>query len=150
MAVSKFDATLLDLAVKRRSASNWRLADLRFRRADGKETTIHAAVVTPEVGAALAPGLTGRFFFYQAIDHKGLHAIRPAGGALVAGFPSTHETLMAVLVAINVVWVGAMAMLDDRIPIFGLFLIAFTGALFFLYRATRKQAEAQLAGEDGG
>ena len=145
MAVSKFDATLLDLAVKRRSASNWRLADLRFRRADGKETTIPAAVVTPEVGAALAPGLTGRFFFYQAIDH----AIRPAGGALVARFPSTNETLMAVLVAINVVWVGAMAMLDDRIPIFGLFLIAFTGALFFLYRATRKQAEAQLAADDG-
>lgn len=106
-------------------------------------------MVTPEVGAALAPGLTGRFFFYQAIDHKGLHAIRPAGGALVARFPSTNETLMAVLVAINVVWVGAMAMLDDRIPIFGLFLIAFTGSAFFLYRATRKQAEAQLAADDG-
>lgn len=147
MSVSAIEGTLEAVTVKRRASKVWRLGDIKIRRADGGETALGMAVATPEVAAALQPGVRGRFYLYKAIDHQGIHGVRPEGGALVAQFPRTNETLMAVLFVINLVVVAAMLALDDRLPLLALLLLPFTGTLFFVYRKTRLEAEAQLAAD---
>lgn len=148
MSVSAIDGTLESVTVKRKTGKIWRIGDLSIRKADGaNETIVGVAVVTPEVGAALQPGTTGRFYLYKAIDHKGIHAIRPASGPLVAKFPSTNETLMAILFVINVIVVIGLSAVAERPSWLAIALIPFTGTLFFLYRATRVEAEKQVAAD---
>ncbi|BCW87438.1 hypothetical protein sos41_05670 [Alphaproteobacteria bacterium SO-S41] len=148
MSVSTIDGTLEAATMKRKASKVWRLTDLTFRAADGTETVLKSAVATPEVGAALQPGTTGRFYLYNAVDHKGIHGVRPTGGALVTGFMRVNERLMALLFAINLVWVGVMIGMREGVPLLGVGLIVFSGVLFFVYRATRVEAEAQVAADN--
>ena len=149
MSVSAVDGTLETVTVKRKASKVWRLADLRIRQRDGSETVLPSAIATPDVGAALQPGTRGRFYLYKAIDHSGVHAVRPEGGALLANFPRTNETLMAVLFAINMVVVLAMLAIRDGVMWLPIALIPFTAVGWFFYRKTRLEAEAQLAAEAG-
>lgn len=145
MSVLAVDGTLEAVTIKRRASKAWRLADVRIRQADGTETVMKSAVAAPEVGAVLEPGMRGRFYLYKAIDHSGIHAVRPDGGTVVAKFPKVNETLMAVLFVINLVVLVGLLLLRDGLPLLALILLPFTGVLFFLYRATRVEAEQQLA-----
>ncbi len=148
MAVSTIDGTLEAVTVKRKASKVWRLSGLVFRKADGSTTELASAVATPQVGAALLPGTTGRFYLYSAIDHKGIHGIRPSGGALVRGFMRTNETLMIALFFLNLAWVGLTIALRDGIPLLGAGLMIFSGVFYFVYRATRLEAEGQVAADN--
>lgn len=148
MSVSMIDGTLEAVTVKRKASKVWRLTGLKFRNADGSETDLASAVATPRVGAALVPGTTGRFYLYSAVDHKGIHGVRPAGGALVTDFMRTNETVMAVVFFVNLVWVGVTVVLRDGIPLLGAGLMVFAGVFYFVYRATRVEAEAQVAADN--
>ncbi len=148
MSVSTIDGTLESFTVKRKASKMWQLKDMAFRKADGATETIDGAViVTPEIGAALQPRVSGRFYFYKAIDHKGIHAIRPTGGALLAKFPATNENLMAIVFVINLVFLVGMIALEGRAYWISIALVPFTGVLYFIYRASRVEAEKQLAAE---
>lgn len=148
MSVSTIDGTLESVTVKRKTGKLWRIGDLSFRKAEGGTERIDGlAIVTPEVGAALQPGVTGRFYLYKAIDHQGIHAVRPASGPLVAKFPSTNETLMAILFVINIIVVIGLTAVAERPSWLAIALIPFTGTLFFVYRATRLEAEKQVAAD---
>lgn len=147
MSVRAVDGTLEAVTVKRRASKAWRLADMRIRRADGGDDTPKVVVATPKVGAELTPGASGRFYLYKAVDHWGIHAVRLADGRLVAEFPRTNETLMAVLFVLNLVMLGAMLALEVGLFWLTIALIPFTAVLWFLYRQTRLEAEAQLAAE---
>lgn len=147
MSVSIIDGTLEAVTVKRRAAKLWRLADVRLVGRDGVETVLRVAAVSPEVGAALQPGTKGRFYLYKTVDHQGIHAVRPEGGTLIASYPTTNETLMITLFVINIVVIAAMVAINNSLPLLALLLLPFTGVLYFLYRATRIEAEAQLAAE---
>lgn len=148
MSVSTIDGTLESVTVKRRASKIWQLKDMSFRKADGGvEAIAGSVVVTPEIGAALQPGVSGRFYFYKGVDQKGIHAIRPTGGSLLAKFPSTNETLMAVIFVINLIVCGGMIALEGRAYWLSIALIPFTGVFYFVYRASRIEAEKQLAAE---
>lgn len=145
MAVSSVDGTLEAVTVKRKAAGLWRLADIRIRRPDGTEEVLPGSTVTtPLVGAALEPGTVGRFYLYKSIDHRGIHAVRTAGGKLIAQFPTTNERLMAVLFVLNLVVLAALYAVSRQVSLLALILLPFTGTLFFVYRATRQAAEAQV------
>ncbi len=148
MAVSIIDGTLETFTVKRKASAVWRLHDLVFRTNEGGESRLDGmCVVTPQIGAALQPGVSGRFYIYRAIDNKGIHAVRPAGGSVLMKFPRSNETLMGILFLINIAAAGAMFALDGRPNWLTIALIPFTSVLWFLYRATRKEAEAQVAAD---
>lgn len=145
MAVSVIDGTLEAVTVKGRTAKVWRLNDLAIRKADGAlEMLKGMTVATREIGEALQPGLTGRFYLYKSIDHRGLHAIRPSGGQLLHRFPATNENLMAVLFFINLAVLGGMTALNGQPYLLNIALVPFTAVLYVLYRRTRMQAEAQV------
>lgn len=146
MAVSTIDGTLESVTVKRKASRLWRLHDIVIRRPDGGEARIEGmCVVTPEIGAALQPGVTGRFYFYKSIDNKGIHAIRASDGSLLMKFPGSNEKLMAILFVINVVAAAAVYAVDARPNWLMLGLIPFTGILYLVYRSARREAEAQVA-----
>ena len=150
MSVSILDGTLESVAATKRGRIV-RLKDVTLRKTDGSEESLPGlTVATPKVAEALKPGLEGRFYLFKALDHKGIHAVRPKGGATVMAFPRTNETLMAILFVINVVWVAATVALRDGVPLLGVGLMVFTAVLFFLYRATRIEAEAQVAADNPG
>lgn len=146
MSVSIIDGTLESVTIKRKASRIWRLADVVFRRADGAlETMTGTVVVTPAMGELLRPGLTGRFYTFKSIDHGGIHAVKPSGGATTMRFPATNETMMAILVGVNIV-VAALTYAIDQQPFWlPIALIPFTGILWFFYRRVRVEAEAQVA-----
>lgn len=145
MAVSFIDGTLETITVKRKASRVWRLHDLSFRTDAGVAARLEGmCVATPEVGAALQPGVRGRFYIYKTVDHRGIHAIRSPDGAVLMKFPRANETLMSVLFVINLIVAAAMYAIDGRPNWLTLALIPFTGVLWVLYRATRKEAEAQV------
>jgi hypothetical protein len=145
MTVSTIDGTLESVNVKRKYAKLWRLSDLVFRKADGSQDVLDGqTIVTPEIGAALQPGVAGRFYIYKALDHKGIHAVRSPDGAVLMQFPKTNETLMMILFLVNVVWVTLMVVVREGLPLLGVALIVFSAVLYLLYRGTRVQAEAQV------
>ena len=145
MAVSIIDGTLESVTVKRKASRVWRLHDLTFRNDQGVETRLDGmCVVTPQIGAALQPGVSGRFYVFRAIDNKGIHAIRSPEGSVLMKFPRSNEQLMGVLFVINLVVAAAMFAIDGRLSWLTIALIPFTSILWFLYRSTRKEAEAQV------
>lgn len=145
MAVSVIDGTLESVTVKRKASRVWRLHDLVFRTAAGGETRLDGmTVVTPDIGVALQPGVNGRFYVYRAIDHKGIHAVRSPDGSVLMKFPRSNETLMAVLFFINIAAAAAMFAIDGSPNWLTVALIPFTSVLWFLYRAARREAEAQV------
>jgi hypothetical protein len=145
MSVSMIDGTLEAVNVKAKAGKLWRLDRLVFRKGDGSEEVLTGlTVVTPEVGSLLQPGISGRFYLYKSIDHRGLHAVRSSNGTVLMQFPSTNENLMAILFGINVLVVAAMMALDGQPSWLATALVPFTGVLYVLYRGTRVQAEAQV------
>jgi len=149
MTVSTIDGTLESVSVKRKASKLWRMENLSFRKADGSEEPFPGImVVTPEVGAQLQPGAAGRFYLYKSIDHRGLHAVRLADSTVLMKFPATNENLMAVLFVINLAVLIGLMVVEGRPYLLTIALVPFTGVLYFLYRRTRVQAEAQVAADN--
>lgn len=148
MSVSIIDGTLETITAKPRGRMV-RLRDVTFLKADGtKESLPGLTIAAPLVAEALRPGTRGRFYLFKALDHKGIHAARPTGGRSILAFPRTNETLMAILCVINLVWVAATVVIREGVPLLGVALMVFTAVLFLLYRATRMEAERQVAADN--
>jgi len=147
MGTKTIDGTLEAVWLKRRRANIAIYDRLQFRLADGRGVTVGKSVVGPAVADRLVPGTSGRFYLFTAIDHKGLHGVREAGGGAAFAFPTVNETAMGIVALLNIAWLTASILLADKIPLLPLFLTLLSVPGYFLYRATRTEARRQFEGD---
>ena len=143
MAVSMIDGTIEAMVLKR-VRQNVRVYErISFVRDDGSPTTIAKAVVQAEVAALLEPGTKGRFYVFNAIDHRGIHAVRTGDGKTVFGFSKMNERATLIAAVVGVVLTLLYLLLLDRLSLWGPLLILLGVPGYFLYRKTRVEAEEQ-------
>ncbi|HEX8643025.1 MAG TPA: hypothetical protein VF702_03835 [Allosphingosinicella sp.] len=149
MGTRTIDGTLEAVWLKRRRAGAAVYDRMQFRLADGRAVTVGKSVVGAAVADRLVPGTSGRFYLYEAIDHKGLHGVRDASGGAVYAFPTVNETAMAVVASLNLAWLAASVALADKVPLLPLFVTLIAVPGYFLYRATRMAARRQFENDAG-
>jgi hypothetical protein len=149
MGTRTIDGTLEAVWLKRRRSSLAIYDRLQFRLADGRQVDVGKSIAAPAVADGLVPGTSGRFYLYEAIDHKGVHGLRDACGGAVYAFPTVNETAMGIVAALNVLWLAASVLLTDRIPLLPLFVAAIAVPGYILYRGTRLEARRQFDRDAG-
>ncbi len=147
MAVSTVDGTIQAFDLKRKTPSHSVFRDLVIRGADGKEAKLPKSVVARKVADSIRIGASGRFYLYEAIDHKGIHGVRLADGTSAHGYPVMNERVMLLVLVLNcVLFVGRIA-IEGRIWPLPLVLIVLASIVYPLYRRTHLEARAQFDGD---
>ena len=150
MAVSIIDGTIEAMVLKR-VRQNVRVYErIDFRLDGGGTSSITKAVVEAKVAERLEPGVSGRFYLYKAIDHRGIHGLRDKEGRALFGFSSMNERAMLVTIAIGTVLTILYVALLDKISLWGPLLVVLGVPGYFLYRSTRVDAESQFRGDNPG
>lgn len=148
MGVSTIDGTLEE-AVLRRAVGKVRIYDrLKFRLADGSEKSIAKSIVDGDVGAALVPGTSGRFYLFTAFDHRGLHGIRDSQGNCVFGYPSNNEKAALISAILGFVLVAIAILVYGGISLLGLGVMILGIVGYILTRKTRAEATAQFEADN--
>jgi len=148
MAVSFIDATLEQAELKRAPLNLRIYKQLTFRLRDGGTRTIPKAIVDAEVAALLEPGVSGRFYLFNAPDHRGIHGIRDSAGRAVFAFPRNNERAMLIVSIMGIVLLGAtlaMGMMSG----WAIITIGLGVPFYFIFRSTRIAAERQYEGDSG-
>jgi hypothetical protein len=147
MAVSIVEGSLEAFELKRRAPAISLYRDLVIRHRDGGETRFKRAVAAGNVADKLAPGARGRFFLFESIDQKGIHALQLDDGTEVHAFPVMNERIILLVLVLNcVLLIGRMA-IDGRLWILPLILILLAAIVYPLYRRTHLEARDQFARE---
>jgi hypothetical protein len=150
MAVSIIDGTIEAMVLKR-VRQNVRVYErISFVRDDGRPTTIAKAVVQADVAELLEPGTKGRFYVFNAIDHRGLHGVRTSEGRSVFAFSKMNERAMLVTIAVGLVLGFLYVAVLDRISLWPILLLVLGVPGYFLYRRTRIEAESQFRADNPG
>lgn len=150
MAVSTIDGTL-EAAELKKVRQNARIySRLTFRLRDGSQKTVEKAIVDAKVAERLEPGVSGRFYLYQAIDHRGVHGVREDGGRTAFAYSKLNERAMLVTAVVGLVIGFLYVSVLDRFSLWSPILIALGGIGYFLYRNTRLEAERQFAADNPG
>ena len=143
MAVSTIEGMIEAVELKR-VRGNVRVYDrVTFRLGDGTSKSIAKAVVEEKVAAVLRPGTSGRFYLYNALDHRGIHGVRDSEGGTVFGYARMNETAMLWVVGIALIMIVATFLILDGVSIWGSLLLILGVPAYFLYRKTRLEAERQ-------
>lgn len=148
MATSIIDGTLEAADLKRVRGKTRVYNSLTFRLRDGSPKSIAKAIVHEDVAALLAPGTSGRFYLYTAIDHRGIHGVRDDTGRSVFAYSKVNETAMLWTAGVGVA--GTLILLAlGRISLWPILCIVLGIPLYFLYRQTRAEATRQYEGDKG-
>jgi hypothetical protein len=143
VSVSTIDGTLETFELKRETPSHSIYRDLVIRRDSGGEMVLKKAVVPRKVANALEPGRRGRFYCYEAIDHKGIHGVRLDDGSEVHAFPTMNERVMLLVLVLNCVLLIGRIAIEGRIWYLPLALVVLAAVAYPLYRKTHLEARRQ-------
>jgi len=146
MAVSTIDGTLEEVVLKKVRGKNRIYERLTFRLADGGTKSLAKSIVHQDLGPLIEPGISGRFYLYTAIDHRGIHGVRASDGREGFVFGKANETAMLLTVVVGIALI-AVNLAMDRLSIWGVLLIILGIPGYFLYRSTRVQATRQYEGD---
>ena len=150
MGVSIVDGTL-ELAELKKVRQNLRVYSLLvFRQRDGSAKTVEKAVVDGKVAARLEPGVSGRFYLYQAIDHRGVHGVRDESGGTVFGYSKLNERAMLVTALVGLVIGFLYVAVLDKFSLWSPILLILGAGGYFVYRGTRLEAERQFSADNPG
>ena len=150
MAVSIIDGTIESMVLKKVRQNVRVYETISFRLDGGGSQSVAKAIVEGKVAERLEPGVSGRFYLYKAIDHRGIHGLRDKEGRTVFGYSSMNERAMLVTIAIGLVLTILYAALLDRISLWGPLLLVLGVPGYFLYRGTRIEAESQFRADNPG
>jgi hypothetical protein len=150
VGVSVIDGTL-EAAELRKVRQKARIySRLVFRQKDGSVKTVEKAVVDGKVAERLEPGVSGRFYLFQAIDHRGLHGVREEGGGALFGYSKLNERAMLVTAAVGLVIGFLYVTVLDKFSLWSPILLILGGGGYVLYRNTRLEAERQFSADNPG
>jgi hypothetical protein len=152
MATSIIDGTIEEAVLKNRKRLGSRFDKVVFRLDDGGTKTWTRAVVMNNVAELLRPGTRGRFYLFTAIDHRGIHGVRTAGGREEFGVTRVNELAGLWISILNaLVLVLYVAVLDRYSWTFWLALVLMVLGvpMYLAYRHTRLEAERHFAADAG-
>jgi hypothetical protein len=109
---------------------------------DGSDKTIVKAVVDAKVAQLLQPGTAGRFYVYNAVDHRGIHGVRDELGHAAFGYPRNNEKAMLVVAILGAV-ITVLLLAIDMFSGWAILCLAIGLPFYFIYRSTRIEAERQ-------
>jgi hypothetical protein len=101
MAHYHVDGTLVVAKLKRRLIGGAVYTDVAVRREDGTHRRIGTVMALDDMKPAMVPGTRGRFYFYDVLGSKGIHAVRPVGGKAHAYFPYRWDLMSGGMAALN-------------------------------------------------
>jgi hypothetical protein len=143
MAHYHLDGTLVVAKLKRRLIGGAVYSDVTVRREDGTHRNIGTIMALDEMKPAMVPGARGRFYLYDVLGTKGIHAIRPVGGKAQAYFPYRWDLIFNVMGALNLFMALGWWLLAGSFALFatllGLLCLAM-GALFLRTRISAMRA----------
>lgn len=148
MAVSFIDGTLEQAELKRAPLNLRVYKQLTFRLRDGRTHVINKAIVDAKVAALLEPGVSGRFYLFNAPDHRGIHGIRDSTGRAVSAFPRNNERAMLIVSIMGIVLLGATLAMD-MLSGWALITVGIGVPFYIIFRSTRIAAERQFEGDSG-
>jgi hypothetical protein len=143
MAVEVIDGTI-ESAVLKRSNSKTALYDyITIRTTEGSERRLEKVAVAPDVATALQPGTDGRFYGYEAIDHRGLFAMRTRDGRSAFAIPTGNEQIMMMMTFAGLGAFIVLLLLGKAFAMVALALGGLGAFAWFKYRNTRLEARAR-------
>lgn len=143
MGTSIVDGTVEEAVIKRQRGRITIYSPLTFRLDGGGSRTIKTAVASGEVADHLKPGSSGRFYLFTALDVKGVHGARTAGGSAF-DFPARNNELIFIFVIIiNILWIALRVGTDTGLPLFGVAMLLLGGVGLFFTRKSRMEAKTQ-------
>jgi hypothetical protein len=143
MAIEVIDGTI-ESAIPKRSTGKSVLYDhITIRTTEGSERRLEKVAVSPEVAAALQPGVDGRFYGYKAIDHRGLFGMRTRDGRSAFAIPTGNEQIMMMMTFAGLGAFIVFALLGKPVALLALALGALGAFAYFKYRSTRIEGRAR-------
>lgn len=143
MATSTLDGIVEEAALKR-SFSNMRVFEhITFRRPDGSSVRLGKTIMSGTVADQLHPGVSGRFYLYSTIDHKGLHGFRDTQGRAAYGFPRNNEYGAIACAVIGALLIWFHLSVNDALSIWGVICVVIGVPSFFIYLSARLAAQKQ-------
>jgi len=149
MSLSIIDGTIESMDLKRAAAKVRIYRSIVFRLPDGESRTIVKPYVHESLARELAPGTKGRFYLFSSIDHRGVQAMRADDGRALFAYPRSNEVIGLVLLVISGIWVGAMIVIAQGIPVWGAIVLALAIVIVVVNRKLRIDAERQYAADSG-
>lgn len=143
MNIETIDGTVETATVKQSNAKVSIYDAIAFRLADGSERRLKKVAVAPSVAEMLQPGVQGRFYAYNAIDHKGLVAARSKDGRSAYAIPSGNERIMLMAAIVGLIWFTIVLITRGSVAWLSLVLAVAGGFGFFSYRSTRIESRAR-------
>lgn len=95
------DGTLVVAKLKRRLIGGAVYTDVAVRREDGTYRNVGTIMALDDMKPAMVPGTRGRFYFYDVLGSKGIHAVRPVGAKAHAYFPYRWDLMTTGMGALN-------------------------------------------------
>jgi hypothetical protein len=149
MATSTIDGTVEEAVLRRRRLKASFYDRVKFRLDDGSTKTWTRAHVANDVGDLLVPGTRGRFYFFTAIDHRGISGVRTADGREAFGVNRINEYAgLGITISMTMLTILYITMLD-KVSIWALVLAILGLPMFFLYRQNRVDAEKAFRADAG-
>ncbi|WP_299322678.1 hypothetical protein [Parasphingopyxis sp.] len=96
MSVWTIDGTIESADEGRSGWAQMIYRSIVVREADGETAEHRKLVAKQDMRALIAPGLSGRFYFYKAGDQKGIYAVRAASGEELLAFPNFATWIYAI------------------------------------------------------
>jgi hypothetical protein len=149
MATSTIDGTVEEAVLKRRRPKASVYERIKFRLDDGSTRTWTKAIVGNEVANLLTPGTRGRFYFFTAIDHRGISGVRTDDGREAFAFGRVNEYAgLGIFISMTLLTILNITMLN-QVSLWALILAILRVPMFFLYRQTRLDAEKAFQADAG-
>jgi hypothetical protein len=153
MATSTIDGTIEEVVIKRRRSQGSVYERIKFRLDDGSTSNVANALVLNNVGVLLVPGTRGRFYMFQAIDHRGISGVRTEDGREAFGMSRVNEYVGIGLVVFNllltILYLTVFDDVSDFPRIIAAVLVVLGIPMYFLYRQNRVDAEKAFQADAG-
>ncbi len=149
MAISTIDGTVEEVVIRRRRSQGSFYDRIKFRLDDGSTKTWTKAHVANKVGDLLVPGTRGRFYFYRALDLRGLGGVRTDDGRAVFCVPRFNEYAgLGIAFSMTLLTVFNVTMLQ-QVSLWALILAILGVPMFFFYRQNRVDTERAFEADAG-
>ena len=149
MSTQIIDGTIETATLKRSNARSSIYETIAFRLVDGSERRLTKVAVAPGVAQILQPGVQGRFYGYNAIDHKGILGVRTKDGRSAFAIPSGNERIMLMAAVAGLAWFLIVLLTRGDLALLGLILGVGGAFGYFSYRKTRIESRTRYDADSG-